>query len=567
MKREPVRLENDEYDLLVIGAGIYGVFIAWDAALRGLRTALIDRDDIGGGTSANSLKIIHSGLRALSRGRLSQAYLMEQELQIWMHIAPHFIQPLPILMPFTGLNWFHRSKNRIGMGIFNLLRLVVANNKQGTDRLPFTDFLSSEDCLSLAPQIADAAQAGGTIWYDAQVQNTERLTLSVAKAAVQAGAAVVNYCEAIRPCIDGRQIVGVEARDRLTGDEININAKMVVNAAGPWLNKFLSSRIRAEEKPLFRPSLAFNLVTKQIMPELAYAFPSKLRFQNGQAHPRSQSRMLLCVPWRGHSLIGTEHLPIENGVTQPMVNEEMVVDFIDEVNGAFPSASLHLNDIFSVQSGLLPVENNENDTINLVLDSQVVDHQERHSIGGLLSVIGVKYSLARHTAELAVNQVMRKLGKGAKTCQTRNTVLPGGYLGGGEFNQVSTEKKVLDKSTMQRYHQIYGTETDQLIAYLDEYPFWGSPLHDDAPVTYAEVIHAARAEMALHLDDVVLRRIESGYPTRLKRDVLDRMADLMAKELGWSSTHRQREIESIFSAYQTATFGIGGVHNGANRTI
>jgi glycerol-3-phosphate dehydrogenase len=262
------------------------------------------------------------------------------------------------------------------------------------------------------------------------------------------------------------------------------------------------------------------------------------------------------VPWQGYTIIGTQHLPVVRECSQAAVSESMIADFIAEINAALPAAALGREDVVAVQAGLLPVENNgDGHEIRLVPDSLVIDHQDEDGLEGLFSVVGVKYSLARETAERVVNQVARKLGKSELSCQTGATLLPGGSSKTGVAawrDLPDAHRRDLDEATFRRLIQIYGPETTQLLRYLDENTSWGAPLHDMLAITGLEVIHAVRAEMALHLKDVVLRRHGLILPVKLPADALMSIVDLMSAELGWTERQKQMEIETLLStAFQT----------------
>ena len=231
MKRNLERLANQKFDVLVVGGGIHGAITAWDAALRGLSVALIERGDFGGGTSQNSLKIIHGGLRYLQDGNLSRIRMMVRERTTWMKIAPHLIHPLPCLMPTTQ----KMSRSRLAMGL-----ALMANDYLSFDRNQLDDpekdlfdgmIVSQRELSRILPGYDVSTSTGGAVWYDAQIYNSERLLLEFIISAVQIGAEAANYVEAISFLQQGNEIIGVQAKDLQTGQIFDIQSKLVINCA------------------------------------------------------------------------------------------------------------------------------------------------------------------------------------------------------------------------------------------------------------------------------------------------------------------------------------------------
>jgi glycerol-3-phosphate dehydrogenase len=303
MKRDVDRLAHEQYDLLVIGGGVYGACIAWDAAQRGLSVALIEKGDFGQATSANSLKTIHGGLRYLQDGDLRLVRTMIGERMAFMHIAPHLVHPLPFLMAtYRGL-----AKGKAVMRAALLMNDLLGfdRNRIGDPQkhLPRGRIVDRAECLRLVPGILEAGLSGGALWYDAQMHNSERLTLAFVLSAAHAGAHVANYVAAIGLSRTGDRVTGAQARDTLTGEEFDIRARVVVNATGPWAESLLTLGSGRRREPLFRPSIAINLVTRQLIPHYAVGIRSTYR----SAPARQRSRLLCIVPWREYSLIGTAH--------------------------------------------------------------------------------------------------------------------------------------------------------------------------------------------------------------------------------------------------------------------
>lgn len=562
MKRDPAQLARNEYDLVVIGGGIYGACVAWDASLRGLTVALVDKRDFGHATSANSLKIIHGGLRYLQDANLKLMRTMASERATWMRIAPHLVHPLPCLMPtHKKLN-----RNKVTMAV-----ALAANDLVSYDRnrrmdlqkhLPNGRIVSRDECLQSLPGIATDGITGGAIWYDAQVYNSERLLLAIILSAVEAGAEVANYVEVTGFLRCEKGVGGVKARDVLTGQEFGIRGKIVVNCAGAWIDAVLGFLDGCSPAPKFHLSKAMNLVTRQILSPYAVGVPSNCTSQDQAGTPEGisdnrtrRSRMLFIVPWHQYSLIGTAHARFAGLPQDYRVTEEAIQDFIREINTAYPGAALTREDVYHVHWGFLPTtepNGRQSDEVNLVREGQLHDHEVEDSIAGLITVVGVKYTTARNLAQTAVDLAVQKLGRKTQPCRTHKTPVYGGQIERFDhFLAQALEKRSrgLRPGIIKHLIYNYGSEYAQVLKYLDENPAWGQTVTDASPVIKAEVIRAGREEMVQTLSDVVQRRTELGATGLPDETCLRVCADLVASELGWDQSRREQELDDVRAGY------------------
>ncbi len=386
MTRDLRQLADTKFDVLVVGAGFYGVTIAWDAAQRGLAVAIIDKDDFGAATSFNNLKTLHGGLRSLSALDFTQMRLFIRERRALARIVPHLVRPLPFVVATT------RNPMRSSLA---WRMLLAANDAISRDRndgladpgthLPSSRIVSREEALRLNPVVSPRGVTGGAIWYDYQMVSTDRVTFSFLHSAVDAGASAANYVRANRFLrIDGR-VAGVKAEDTLTGETFDIRAKSVVNAAGPWAASLLADLpAAAQGAPPPRLSRAMNIVTRKMIDAHACG---------GVAG----GRYLFMVPWRDVSMLGTSHDAHEGPADELKVSRWDLEAFLKDAREAFPNAGLTAGDIRLVHRGLLPMISGHDSHVKLLRESQVVDHS-RHGLPGLVSVFGVRYTTARHTA-------------------------------------------------------------------------------------------------------------------------------------------------------------------------
>jgi glycerol-3-phosphate dehydrogenase len=554
MKRNLERLANQKFDVLVVGGGIHGAITAWDAALRGVSVALIERGDFGSGTSQNSLKIIHGGLRYLQEGNLSRIRMMVRERTIWMKIAPHLIHPLPCLMPTTQ----KISGSRLAMGV-----ALKANDILSFDRNQISDpqkelpdgmIVSRRELSRILPGYDVYTSTGAAVWYDAQIYNSERLLLEFILSAVEAGAEVANYVEAISFLQRDNRIIGVRAKDFQTGQIFDIQSKLVINCAGAWMDCLLEKAALHSEYAI---SIAMNVIVNQVWSEVAVGLTSQP--VNGKP-----PQVLFIVPWRNKSMIGTCHIPWHDGPHAFMLNKVMVQEFLDQINSAYPPLKLSLEDVRHVAWGFLPVNKADanKQQVNLTRDGVVIDHQRKHGISGLISVLGVKYTTARVVAEQAMDLAVSQLGTKTKKCQTQSTPVKGGRI--NDFRAflrqaLAKVPQATNKGFAEHVAYTYGSEYQNLVQYVTKQPDLARRIDPPLPVTMAEVQHAVQHEMSLTLADVIRRRTELGATGLPSIATLQKCAILMGHELQWTPEQQQQEIDSVIQAYpfkQMATYAI-----------
>jgi glycerol-3-phosphate dehydrogenase len=568
MKRDLARLSGNVYDVVIIGGGIYGLCVAWDAILRGLSVALVEKGDFGHATSSNTLRIIHGGLRYLQHGDVRRLRQSIHERMVFMRIAPHLVHPLPFLIPTYG-HWM-RSKEVLSLAL-------LINDLIGLDRnclqdpqkhLPRGRVVSREECLRLLPGVDERGLTGGAIVYDCQMFSSERLVLSFARSATEAGAEMANYVEAVGFLTKGDRVAGIKARDILTGGNLDIQARIVVNTSGPWLDRVLGllNGYRSHRRLVL--SKAFNiLVTRQLVPQYAVGIYSKGRFKDRDAIVSKRPQLFFITPWHDCSLIGTVHLPYDVDPDRLQVSEDETQAFLNEINEAFPGANLKHRDISFAYGGLLPISRNDGSAngVRLVRRYGIRDHKKEEGIDGLVSVIGVKFTEARHVAEKVVDLLFSKLGKKPPKSMTAFTPLYGAQI--EQFNtflaqQLQRSPEGLSTDTIRHLVHRYGSSYPEILKYFadvlssprtvgvtscSEYP---SSSGGDA-LAKAEVLHGIREEMAQKLSDVVFRRAGLGTVGNPGDACLETCAAIMARELGWDGVRTQRELKEVKAVFST----------------
>jgi len=558
MKRDLAQLRGKQFDVLIIGGGIYGVCAAWDAALRGLSVALIEKNDFGSATSSNSLKIIHGGLRYLQQADFKRMRESIAERTILMRIAPHLVHPLPCIIPTYG----HALKGREVMAAALFINdLVGFDRNRLTDpqkRLPNGKVISKEKCKEIIPGINEENLSGGAIWYDCQVYNSERMLISILRSAVNSGAVTANYTEMVGFITEQGRVTGVKAKDNLTGDILEISAKLVINNGGPWLNDVLAHLNGKLTRPKIKLSAAMNLVIKRkLFEKYAVGIWSKSDFRDGDALLSKGSRLFFITPWREYSLIGTTHVHYDGEPGQFKIKESDIQTFLDEVNAAYPPADLRREDVAFFYGGMLPADEDQKagEDVRLLKNYQIIDHAKDSGVEGLISVVGVKFTTARDVAVKTVDCAIEKLGKSPVKSLTCTTLIFGGDIGNFE-NFIDAEKsKVphgLSENSIEHLVLNYGSEYPEILKYGEENQEFIRPISPDSEILQAEVIYAVREEMAIKLADVVRRRTELGTAGCPEDAVLRVCADLVGHELGWDEQKRQAEIEETKQIYDPA---------------
>ena len=407
MKRDLAALAAREWEVAVVGGGIYGAAVAWDAAQRGLAVALVEREDFGAGASWNSLKTIHGGMRYLQRLDLARLRESARERATLLAIAPEIVRPLPFVVPTYGHGATGREALALGLRLNDWITRDRNRGLPPDRRIPDGRTVSAAEALQLLPGLDRRGLTGAAFWHDPQAASTERLTLAFVLAAAGAGTLAANHAEAVSLLRAAGKVAGVAVRDTLGGTTLEVRARLVVNAAGPWADEFLArGGLRHAPVPLLR---ARNLVLR---------CPPAVPFAVGAA---SGGRFLFLVPWAGRTIVGTSYEPAEAPPTDPLA-------FLDEAARAFPWAGIGREEVSVVHEGLVPGRDGAS---GLATRPRLLDHETEDDLPGLVSLQGVKYTTARLVAEHAVDLVVRRLSRDAPACRTAATPLPEARLPSG----------------------------------------------------------------------------------------------------------------------------------------
>ncbi len=561
MRRDPSRLTTHEFDLLIVGAGIYGATAAWDATQRGLRVALIDKGDFGSGTSFNNAKTVHGGVRSLQRGHLGEMREYLRERRALLHILPHLVHPLPFLLP-TGRGL---SRHKAALAAYFRINDLLAHDRNRlpdpSKHLPASRVLARDECLRLAPWIDPQGVTGAIEWHDAQFSNSSRAELAFIRTAIRHGLEACNYVEAITPIVSDGRIGGVMARSGMDDHEFPIRARAVLLTAGGWTDEWLARALPGKRRrPVAHWSLAMNVVIGG----------------RGGTHAvggTARGRLFFLAPWRGATIAGTSHDPWTASADQVSPRREYLQQLLADLGAAFPNAHISPDDVRLVHRGLLPATEASTRRVTLLRESPFIDHGE-DGCRRLFSLVGVRYTTARHSAERAIDTLVRTLDVAAPRSATATTKLDGGDI--ERFDTFVTDARReatpgMPAALIERLVYNYGTAWKDVVALgggrLGEpsLPSPGEPslatlggpslpaLGARCEVTRAEVRYAVREEMAVTLADALLRRTEAGSRGHPGDDAVAAAAEVMGAELEWSPERRARECQAVARAYEATT--------------
>jgi glycerol-3-phosphate dehydrogenase len=497
MRRDLSQLAGTEHDVLVIGGGIQGAGIAWDAALRGLKVALVERDDFGGATSANSLRIVHGGIRYLARGDLVRMRESIRERSALLRIAPGLVEPLPVLVPTGPPGVPGRAAFGAVLALTHALSLTRNRHLDPSRRIAAGRIVGRSECQKLFPALDRCT--GGALWFDARMTRPERLTLAFVASAASIGALVANHAEAEGFEIAAGGVRSVTVVDRLTGRRHQVRARQVVIAAGPWTEALAGRAGKSVglDSGTPRQALALNLVVGRRLAEAAVGLRSN---SSSDRDPGGTGRrFFFLAPQERSTLLGTWYGVADDREDPGPELDRGAEAIIEEFNRACPGLGLSHDDVIGRQWGRLPLKAGlESGASNTLAERPRISGRSGAGPANLLTVEAVKYTTARAVAQHVVDVVLASLGLRPRPCRTAETPLVGA-------------------------EQSQGAQ----------------------PSLAQRILHAARDEMAVTLEDVVYRRTELGDPPGPDPEAVGVAARIVGDALGWDETRRADEETSV----------------------
>jgi glycerol-3-phosphate dehydrogenase len=511
------RLADEDFDVVVIGGGITGAGVALDAASRGLRTALVERDDFASGTSSKSSKLIHGGLRYLSQRDYRLVYEALAERQHLLDNAPHLVQALPFLIPLYGGKTIAKALNT-ALWLYDLTGGVRIGKRHKR--------ISVDDTLAHMPMLRRKGLAAGFLYYDARADDA-RLTLALVRtAALDHGAVAANYAPVTGILRDNGRAAGVKVND------IEVRARAVVNATGVWADD-VRALDEGTHPHVIRPAKGVHISVplSKVQNDIAVVIPVL-----------KDKRSIFVVPWGDRVYVGTTDTDYEGPLDRPTCTKADIAYLLDAVN-AFLTEPLGTGDILGTWAGLRPL-------VASAHSERTADLSRRHKVtrseSGVVTVTGGKLTTYRRMAADTVDAVVDQLGDRQAKSRTKKLPLRGS-IGAGALSEPGAAARFgLDDAVLEHLAKRYGSEARTVAAMIAADPSLAEPLIVSLPYLRAEAVYAARYEMAHNVEDVLARRTRALLLARDECSAgADDVAALLAPELGWDQAE---------SARQAATF-------------
>ncbi len=517
-------LQNQQLDVLVVGGGIVGAGTALDAATRGLRTGLIEQRDFASGTSSRSSKLIHGGLRYLEMldfGLVREA--LEERGLLLTRVAPHLVRPVSFLYPLTRWGW---ERPYVGSGLI-LYDAMARRGKYGMG-VPPHRHLFKKEVWRIAPDLRPNALVGAIRYYDAQVDDA-RLVVAAARTAAHHGAHVATRTKAIDFLREGDRISGVRVRDLESGDDFDIRASVVVNAAGVWTDE-IQEMIGGRGALHVQASKGVHLVVPR----------DRIRSDSGVIL-RTPTSVLFLIPWGRHWIIGTTDTPWSLDKAHPAASKADIDYLLGQVNRVLRRPLTH-DDIEGVYAGLRPLLAGESEPTSRISR----EHTVVTPTPGLVLIAGGKLTTYRVMAKDAVDAAQKYVpGRRVRSITDRIPLLGAdGYAAYVNNVLALSGTWKLHPSRIEHLLGRFGSLIDEVLAPVAQRPELAEPVEGAEDYLQAEIVYAVTHEGARHLDDVLTRR------TRISIETWDRGVDaapgvaaLMAKELGWSKRRVTEEVD------------------------
>ena len=536
-------LAETAFDILVIGGGISGAAVARDAARRGFRTALVEAADFASGTSSRSSRLVHGGLRYLEHFELDLVFEASQERRTLLRIATHLVRPLEFHFPIFRDGRIGRRKLDAGMWLYDALSLFRNIERH--------QMLDTEAMLAREPGLRAEGLLGGARYFDAQVDDA-RLVVTTIVAAVEAGATVVNRADVVR--VDASDWPGHRAlvRDVESGREVEVDALAVVNATGAWAEQMLD-RVAADARGpgpgegaavavRIRPSRGthIHVARERVGHSGALIFEA----------PRD-GRVMFILPWREDlTLIGTTDEFFDGRPHEVAATPGDIAYLVDATRHLLPASKLGPEDVISAWAGLRPLvapAADGDDEGAVSREFEVHQHPP-----GIFTLSGGKLTSHRHMAEATLDRVQAFLApagvKAIRKVDTDKVPLPGARFRDLEALRSRIRARArsqgLERASADRLTRAYGTRANRVLDLVDRNPRLGERVVAGRPHLLAEAVYSVRSEMALHVEDILFRRMRVGLETRSGTpEAARRVAEVVAPELDWTTERRTEEVK------------------------
>ena len=506
-ERQRRRENATDVDVLVIGGGVNGLAVAWSAALSGLTVLVVDKGDWGSGTSSWSSRLIHGGLKYLEKFDVPLVRESLADREWLLRAAPHLLKPMPFLLPYYRGQNFPRSILRLGMVAYDILSFDKS--------LPWHRHYSRQQVLEKWPGIKTEGLLGGSVYYDAQITDSERMCVEMMVAARNAGATTLNYARVDSLIMEGTRVTGARIRDLIADEEFSVAARVVVNVAGAWIDDVLAGTPAGQKQWIGGTKGTHLAVTPPTAgPE------TSLYFESDDARP------MLIIPWKGMYLIGSTDKRVSGGFDELSADQEEIDYILYEINKIYPEWQLTEKDIHYWYTGVRPLPYvSAARTADISRRHDIHDH--RGDVSGLLTVTGGKLTTFRALSDHVMKKVAKMLGVTPQSI--RHSMFPGAPTPG------TADTDGVSVGVAGRLKAIYGELASTIEALIDSDSSLGEIIDPSTFLTRAEVVYAVQHEEAVTVSDVIARRVVLGLNADLGECGLEAVADEFRKVTGLSA--------------------------------
>ncbi len=510
------------YDVIVVGGGITGAGIARDAAMRGLKVALVEKEDLAAGTSSRSSKLVHGGLRYLEHYEFGLVFESVAERALLRRLAPHLVQPLPFVFPGFRGDRVPLMMMAAGVTLYDMLSLGRAYR--------FHRRYSRRGTQQLEPALRTDGLKGSLLYYDCATDDG-RLTLATALSAHDHGAHLFPRLRVDELLATRGSVEGVDCTDQLTGERRRLRGHVVIAAMGPWTDSFVGQWVAGASR-ILRPTKGIHIVVDHARLPVRHAV-----VMSGP----DDHRILFAIPWGNRTYVGTTDTDFDGNLDQLHATAADVDYLLKVANRDFPASNLTTDDVIATWTGLRPLVADEGSGSE---SSVSREHELKVFDNGLVVIAGGKLTTYRRmAAEVleATRQRLKTKGVQLERCTTGRHPLVGGGVPAAPTARLTT---AVGAGTCQHLVERYGSDWDAVAGLVNRDAELGERLVDDLPTIRAEIAHALNEEGALTLEDLLIRRTDLFFKARDQGlECIDAVADLAASHLGWDADQRQREVE------------------------
>ena len=516
MQRDFSQLKSQTFDVLVCGGGIYGAWTAYDAALRGLKVAIVDKGDWACATSSASSKLIHGGLRYLETFDFKLVKKTLAERRMFLQAAPHRVWPLRFGMPVYKNSRIGPFRLKCGLALYDFL----AGNVPDTQK---HQYHSKADFLRHFAYLDPDGLTGGFTYFDAQTDDA-RFVLELIDGAISAGAACVNYCEVTELIEKNGKIGGAILQDKVNQESITVNTSQVVDTTGRWSSLF------QRETACHRLTKGIHLIMPKILGDEALLLTA-----------RSDGRVFFIIPWYGFTLLGTTDTNYDGDIENIPITSEDIRYLLSEANQVLKTANWTEQDIIGKFSGLRVLQQSDNDSPSRISR----DWTLKSSQNGLLSSIGGKFTSAREDAAVIVDTLCAKLGVHTG-CPTFGKTFPWlsdtNYKSLLDISLAKAEQLGIDKESALLLVRRHGNRASGVFALCEDDPALATRITPELPFIVADLVFCTRHEMVVHLDDLLRRRVPLLILAKMTPGELNHLALIAAKILDWDTERANKEL-------------------------